>query len=271
MQNFAIVVEGAHDASFLGQLLKARGFLAANRLSLVPEHWKILFPKAFPMDGETLDRVMRFPDVFTQDEVVIGITTSGSDSRIISTLRSVIDAIGPASLAGIAVFIDIDKQDTAVRFAAIQKRIIAMNKAAEDEGQPGYPIAVPQIAGVMKAGRPPVGVFLFPDNKNSGALEDILLECARINHPAIAKAAVSFVADLDRTSPTDQVDLKLLRSGMGKGKAVVGTIANLLKPGASIASSLAQTEWLAEPANQHELVGGANAFLGALLDGGQQA
>jgi len=269
MANFAVVVEGGYDASFLGQLLKARGFLAATRLSLVPEYWKILFPKTFPMDGETLERVMRFPEIFTRDDVAIGITTSGSDSRLISTLRSVIDAVGPASLAGIAVFIDIDKYDPATRFASIQKQITAMNNAAVAEGQPGYPVAVPQVAGVMEAGTPPVGVFLFPDNLQSGALEDILLECARINHPVIATAAITFIANLDHSCPPDQVDLRALRAGMGKGKATVGTIANLLKPGVSVASSLAQTNWLAQAALQHALVRGADRFLGALLDGGQ--
>ena len=269
MRNFAVVVEGAHDASFLGQLLKARGFAAAKKLCLVPEDWKILFPRVFPMDGDTLERVMRFPEIFTQDDVAIGITTSGSDSLLISTLRSVIDAMGPASLAGIAVFIDIDKHDAATRFASIQKQITAMNSAAIVEGQPGYPIAIPQIAGVMEAGMPPVGVFLFPDNIQPGALEDVLIECAKINHPAIATAAITLIEDLDKNSPTNQVDLKALRAGMGKGKAKVGTIANLLKPGVSVASSLAQTNWLAQPAFQHALVGGADAFLGALLDGGR--
>lgn len=157
MPNFVIVVEGAHDASFLGQLLKARGFAAARRLSLVPASWKILFPKVFPMDGETLDRVMRFPEIFTKDDLTIGITTSGSDNRLISTLRSVIDALGPTSLAGIAVFIDIDMHNATRRFAAIQRQIVAMNNAALEEGQPGYPIAVPQTAGVMEDGTPPVG------------------------------------------------------------------------------------------------------------------
>jgi hypothetical protein len=269
MLNFAIVVEGAHDASFLGQLLKARGFAGTTKLRLVPDDWKILFPKAFPMDGETLDRVMRFPEVFTREGVAIGITTSGSDNRLISTLRSVIDALGPASLAGIAVFIDIDKNDAAARFVSMQKQITAMNKAALDEGQPGYPIAVPKIAGVMEAGRPPVGVFLFPDNRQPGALEDILIECARINHPAIATAAITLVADLDNICPADQIDLRALRAGMGKGKATVGTIANLLRPGVSVASSLAQTNWLAQRALEHALVSNADAFLGALLDGGQ--
>jgi len=265
MPNFAIVVEGAHDASFLGQLLKAMGFAPVNKLSLVPSDWKILFPKVFPMDGEALERVMRFPEVFIQGNLTIGITTSGSDSRLISTLRAVIDAVGPGALAGIAVFIDVDKHGAAVRFASIQKQITLMNQVALDEGQPGYPITVPQIPGVIEAGVPPIGVFLFPNNAQFGALEEILIECAKINHPDIAAAAIALVKELDENRPFDQSDLKALRAGMGKGKATVGTIANLVRPGASIASSLAQSSWLAEPALQHAFVVGASAFLQSLL------
>jgi hypothetical protein len=266
MPNYAIIVEGAHDASFLGQLLKARGFATATKLSLVPLDWQVLFPKVFPMDGETLERVMRFPEIFTRDDLVVGITTAGSDSRLISTLRSVIDAMGTSMLVGVAVFIDIDKQDAETRFASVQKQIIAMNNAALEEGQPGYPIVVPKKPGVIEGGAPQVGVFLFPDNCQPGALEDILVACAQTNHPQIASAAIALVADIDKACPIGQADLKHLRSGMGKSKATVGTIATLLKPGASVASSLAQTNWLAHPALEHKFVSSADAFLGALLD-----
>jgi hypothetical protein len=267
MPNYAIVVEGAHDASFLGQLLKVRGFAAATKLSLVPSDWQVLFPRAFPMDGETLERVMRFPEIFSREDLVVGITAAGSDSRLISTLRSVIDAMGTSTLRGIAVFIDVDKHDAATRFTSVQKQIAAMNRAAFEEGQPGYPITVPKKPGVMEVGSPQVGVFLFPDNNRPGALEDILVACAKTNHPEIAAAAIALVADIDMACPVGQEDLKHLRSGMGKGKATVGTIANLLRPGVSVASSLAQTSWLAHPAFENDLVGGADAFLRALLDG----
>jgi len=235
---------------------------------MVPADWKILCPKTFPMDGETLERVMRFPEIFTQThgDLTIGITTSGGDDRLISTLRSVIDAMGPAALAGIAVFVDTDKHDADARFAWIQGQITATNKAALDEGQPGYPIAVPRKAGAMEGSAPPIGVFMFPDNLQRGALEDILLECARINHPDIAAAAVAVVRDLDKNRPVDHADLKALRAGMGKGKAMAGIVANLLRPGVSLASSLAQTKWLAQPAFKHALVSGVDGFLEALLD-----
>lgn len=266
MAIFAIVVEGAHDASFLGQLLKARGFKAANKLSFVPVEWRSLFPKNFPMDGENLERVMRFPEVFTKDDVSIGITTAGSDSRLISTLRAVVDAVGSDTVTGIAVFVDIDKHGAANRFASMQEQIVAMNSAASKEGQPGYPIIVPTAPGVMEKGSPALGVYLFPDNTQNGALEDILIECARVNHPEITTEALALIKKIDATCKDDQRDLKNLRSGMGFGKATVGTIANVLKPGSSVASSLSQTSWLTDAAMENAFVGKADSFLGSLLE-----
>ena len=265
MPNIAIVVEGAHDASFLGQLLKRRGFSAVRKLADIPDDWRSLFPRMFPVDGENLERVMRFPEVHTLDDLAVGIMTAGSDSRVISTLRVVIDAIGTGSLAGIGLFVDTDSHGVAQRFAQIQKQLNALNAAATQANEPGYPIAVPSSPGTIEVADLPVGVFLFPDNQANGALENVLIACAQENHSEIAAASLALVSQLDHGCPQGQKDLKSLRAGMGMQKAAVGAIANVLKPGASVAASLAQTSWLEEPAAKHELVKGADEFLSALL------
>jgi len=265
MPLFSIVVEGSHDASFLGQLLKKRGFKGLNKLSQVPAEWRVLFPRQFPLDGENLDRIMRFPEIFVNDDVSIGLTTAGSDSRLVSTLRLVLDAIGSDQLAGVALFIDIDDNDADERFKSVCKRLTAMNDAAATEGQPGYPIVIPAAAATMTAGPPAVGVYMFPDNASQGCLEDLLLECAHANHPHLAAASVTLVQDVDTVCPAGQADLKAMRSGMGRKKAAVGTIANLLRPGVSVAASLAQTKWLADQALNLAMVQQADDFLGELL------
>lgn len=266
MPLFAIVVEGSHDASFLGQLLKARGFSSVNKLSKVPVEWKPLFPRQFPLDGENLERIMRFPEVFVREEVSVGIVTAGSDSMLVSTLRAVLDAVGSDQFSGIALFIDIDHHDAGTRFESVRKRLSAMNDAASKEGQPGYPIVIPAVAGEIAVGEPAVGVYMFPDNAASGCLEDLLLECASTNHPQVAAAGVALVADLDAACADDQADLKALRAGMGRKKASVGAIANVLRPGASVAASLAQTKWLADDAMSLGLVKATDSFIGDLLN-----
>lgn len=265
MNNFAIIVEGAHDASFLGQILKKRNFERIKKLSLVPDEWKKLFPKNFPTDGDNLERVMRFPEVFISNDLTIGILTSGSDSHITRTLRSVIDVMGLDSFSGIAIFIDIDNNKVEKRLDWIKNEIKAMNEGALEEDLPGYPITIPQAAGVMESGSPRVGIFLFPDNMKSGALENILIQCAQNNHPDITKKAISLVDDLDKDLPPNHAGVKFLRSGMGKEKAKVGIIANLLKPGASAAASLAQTEWIPNPYPPDSLIYKVDTFFDDFL------
>lgn len=266
MPIFAMIVEGSHDASFLGQLLKARGFSAVRTLSKVPVEWKPLFPRQFPLDGENLDRIMRFPEVYVSGDVSVGIATAGSDSRLVSTLRVVLDAIGGDELSGVALFIDIDHHSPVARFESMQKLLSVMNEAASKEGQPGYPIVVPNAAGTIEAGQPAIGVYMFPDNAASGCLEDLLLECASTNHPQIAAAGITLISDIDTACPADQADLKSLRAGMGRKKASVGAIANILRPGASVAASLAQTGWLSDDARTLGLVQATDDFIGQLLN-----
>ena len=265
MPNFAIVVEGAHDASFLGQILKANGFSQAKMLNDVPDTWRILFPKAFPVDGQSLNRVIRFPEILTKGDLAVGISTSGSDSKLISTLRSVLDALGTESLKAAAIFVDIDQHHPTARFQEIRRAMIAMNNAANDELQPGYPVVVPDAAGLIKVGAPSVGIFMFPDNVNSGALESILIECALHSHPRITEAATCLVDDLNSNCPINQSDMKNLRKGMGTLKAKAGVVANLLMPGTSLAVSLAQTNWLQGDAFAAAKIVEITAFLRNLI------
>ncbi|WP_311273292.1 MULTISPECIES: DUF3226 domain-containing protein [unclassified Rhizobium] len=244
MSNAAIIVEGGHDASFLGQILKTRGFKAVNSLDAVPEAWTIMFPRRYPVDGNSLDRVIRFPEVYIRDEVVVGIVTAGSDSRLVSTLRNTIDAIGISNLNLVALFVDIDSNTPDNRFSELKNALSAMNTAAIEEKAPGYPITLPQSPGTIEEGAPKSGIYMFPDNLRNGSLETVLLECAKVHHADIAQASIEFIDNINASAERGRKDLKLLRSGMGMLKAKTSIVANILKPATSLAASLAQSTWL---------------------------
>lgn len=265
MKLYSIVVEGAHDASFLAHLLKKRGFSRLHMLLEVPEPWVAMIPRKFPFDGDKLDRVMRFPEIFVQDEISVGIFTSGSDSQLIKTLRDVLDGVGIDEFAGVAIFIDIDDHEPATRFNKLCKRIQAMNAAAATEKQPGYPIVIPTSVGMMEAGAPAVGVYMFPDNSSQGCLEDMLIQCANANHLHLTRPSGTLIKYVDTKCARDLKELKDFRSGSGRKKALVGTIANLLRPGVSVAVSLAQTEWLSDDALKLDSVKKVDEFLENLL------
>ena len=244
MSNAAIIVEGGHDASFLGQILKTRGFKAVKGLDAVPNAWDIMFPRRYPVDGNSLDRVIRFPEIYVRDEIVVGIVTAGSDSRLVSTLRATIDAIGSSNLNLVALFADVDSNTPEGRFSELTNALSAMNSAAIEEKAPGYPIPIPRSAGIIEEGAPKSGIYMFPNNFENGSLETVLLECAKIHHADITQASIKLIDDIDASAEPARDDLKLLRSGMGMLKAKASIVANILKPATSLAASLAQSTWL---------------------------
>jgi hypothetical protein len=67
MDYLLIVVEGPHDAAFVGILLRERGFGRTRLRTQVDPFWAPLIPTQFPSNPEgRLDHVVKFPDFYTR-------------------------------------------------------------------------------------------------------------------------------------------------------------------------------------------------------------
>ena len=192
MAHAVLVVEGAHDASFFGQLIRARGYKRAGTLSDVPEFWMPLIPRRYPTDpAGRLDRVIQFPEIHvSNDGDTLGIIVAGGEERLIEGLRTPLEQLGPSSFAGIGMALDTDQLSScAARFDMLVSRFSQLNADASAEGTPGFPLELPREPGVAVAGPPKLGVYLFPDNMRQGTLETVLLECLNTEQSQIARAA----------------------------------------------------------------------------------
>ena len=173
MAHTVLVVEGAHDASFFGQLIRARGYKRAGTLSDVPEFWMPLIPRRYPTDpAGRLDRVIQFPEIHvSNDGDTLGIIVAGGEERLIEGLRTPLEQLGP-SFAGIGMALDTDQYDPHVRLGSTcsSQDLVNSNADASAEGTPGFPLELPREPGVAVAGPPKLGVYLFPDNMRQGTL-----------------------------------------------------------------------------------------------------
>lgn len=77
------------------------------------------------------------------------------------------------------------------------------------------------------------------DNKNSGALESILVKCASVTYPEYAAGAGRFIGGIDAAR-------KKKWRPFDADKALVACIVSILKPGMSNTSSIAQDEWVCD-------------------------
>ncbi|UWR86975.1 DUF3226 domain-containing protein [Phaeobacter inhibens] len=240
MQNIVFVVEGSHDVSFIGKLLKGKGFSKIQSHSYIPDDWRTLYPVKFPFHDDQLDRVVRFPEIYIKDTLAVGLINSGGDSKLISSLRNALDAIGEGKIRAAVIFSDADDKTADYRFKWSQSELRNLNESAVDEGAQGYPVTIPSEIASLEGHAPKVGVFVFPNNKDCGSLEDVLFSCSEISHPELSKGAKGLVNALDEDLEPDHRSLKKMRRGLGKAKSTMGTIATILKPGSSLAVAVEQ-------------------------------
>jgi hypothetical protein len=248
MALYLLVVEGAHDAAFFGHILRLRNYARVNYYNNVPDHFRRLVPEKYPPDAKGyLGKVIRFPEFFktANGEHSIAVAVAGSDDNLIKTLRTPIELLDVTSFRGIGIALDADWEYTAAqRLTAMRQRLDQLNNEGAGDGLPGFPLTLPGQAGVFVDTPPRVGVHVFPDNNSQGALENVLLSCAAANHTIVYDRANQMVASIHTDCPPDDEGLKTFRTQSGRHKAQAGIIANVLRPGGSLAVSLVGTRWL---------------------------
>lgn len=266
MANVLIVVEGAHDAAFIGVLLNERGYTMVEEVSDLPQVWQPLIPRAFPATNR-LSHVVAYPDVYRHPTEAhsIAIKTAGSVAQLTSELRAAVEILRLSELHTIAMFADADTSQAEAQFAKLSNALSALNRVAADDSLDGFPLAIPQQPGEFASGSPRVGIYLFPDNEKAGTLETLLLECGAHLMPTICEPASGFVRSIDTSHHPEDNRLKRLRKGAGRDKAVAGVIANVNWPGSSLAVALTKSDWLTKPEEKDLAIERVRSFIRDLL------
>lgn len=269
MAHHLIVVEGAHDAAFLGKLLHRENFSQVQNLADVPKFWSALIPSQYPVDPlGRLERIIVFPDIYISDgrEHTIAVSVAGSDTNLVKTMRAALEIKEVEDFSTITIFTDTDFElDEEARFNALCQRLDALNSEAEVEKQPGFPLVLPSRVAALAEGAPKVGIYLWPGDGRRGTLENVLLECAEISEPVLKSASVKFIEEVHGGYSAESVSIKKSRTPSGSLKATCGGLASILKPGGSVAVSLRQSRWLPENAALPDSANRAREYLVSIL------
>lgn len=234
MANYSlIVVEGPHDVELVYRLLSPFGLERVKLKSTLESYWHGLIPTKFPHKGNLLKR-MPVP-VFVQNENhSIAIHSAIGDSRLAESVQESCATLNAEELTGIGVVLDADSRKTAAeRYETFAAKLLKF----------GY--ALPDVPGEVRDGSPHLGAFVLPDNNAQGTLEDILLECAGQVYPELLASAQTHVANAANVIPGLAKDeRRSFQKPAGSNKAVVGSIANVLRPGKAIQVSLQDNRWI---------------------------
>jgi hypothetical protein len=173
----------------------------------------------FPPSGN-LQKRMPVPLFLRSPTHVVAVQVAMGDTRQINTLEEDSIKLDLARLTGIGIFLDADAAISPVgRYVRVRDGLRAKNFAF-----PGDP-------GIVSEGAPRLGAFVLPDNRSQGTLEDILLECGRQVYPGLVATATAHVDAAFQDASLVSDDLDELRKPAGRNKAIIGSMASILKPG----------------------------------------
>lgn len=249
-----LVVEGPHDVEFVYRLLSPFGL---SRVRLEPEldpFLAPLIPRAYPPDGDMQKR-MPIPLFLQSNSHAVAIHSAIGDARLVQTIEENATLVPFSAMTSVGVLLD---SDTGV---APTDRYIAIRDALRGKG-----FAFPDDAGTVTAVLPHLGAFVFPDNRTQGTLENLLLDCANQVYPTLLPTATLHVdaAFVDHTLSSK--DRKELQKPAGRNKAVVASIASILRPGRAVQVSIQDNRWLRNSALTLPRVKAVQDFLVVLLE-----
>lgn len=235
-----LVVEGPTDVEFVARVLKTAGLVRIRYQSQLDPFWIPLIPPTFPYKDDLLKRVP-VPMFLSNATHTIAIHSAQGLTRMVETVQEDLSLLPRDVIQSIGFVLDADTTETPNdRFNALKTQI----------GHLMLPLTFPQQPGQVQHSKPNTGAFVMPDNHTSGTLETVLLECAQLHYPQLLSNAQAFVNGVDSNVLTAG-DLEEFSKPAGRQKTLIGSIANVLKPGKSVQVSIQDNRWVNAESLQH--------------------
>ena len=231
-----IVVEGPQDVEFLIGLLKFYHLKRVRFLSSLDKFWETLIPKNYPLDDDLTKRVP-VPYFVQNEQLSIALHSAIGDTRIAQTIEESLNLIQPSQLFSVGIFADADYRETP------QERFNKLITKLSDIDLPN--LLPPSQIGQVNNHSPHCGIFIAPNNRDQGTLENILLECAKINYSDLLNLSQTYIESIDRNQLTKN-DLEDFKKPAGEKKAIISSISSILRPGKALQVSLQDNRWLDE-------------------------
>lgn len=266
-----LLVEGPHDAEFMARLLKLRGFEQKKTVSTIPEIYQKLIPKDYPAKDENGKEALLtdphpVPRFYQNGDQWLFILIGGG-SKSAQTLAKALRAARIAGFSVDAIGVILDQDQEATPNKARDHFITKFEQQQDLPAQLDFKIT----PGTVNSGSPRLGLFVLPDNQNTGALEDLLLECGEKQYKALKDKALSFRDDAFANADLTKEDWASYGEPDGqkhlskKKKAWVSAMGAVLTPSFAIQNSIRDNRWLEDEALKLPRIQSAQKFLDDLI------
>ncbi|MDY6781367.1 MAG: DUF3226 domain-containing protein [Cyanobacteriota bacterium] len=227
---YAIIgVEGPQDQAFVKKVLKLLKFKSFDgKESNLDNFWRKLIPR-YPKKGNLYKRLDMPSIAFTETHSVA--IYAGEGSNLTTNLDDILlnHTEYQTALTAFGVIADADKESPA---EVTQNYSNYLKEHFSN---------FPDKPGMINSASTRTGIYILPDNKNSGVLDTLLCSCGEIAYPEFWERATSY---LDRFSDDERKSLKW--KPFAREKALVATVVSVLKPGKTNTASLADNNWVSQ-------------------------
>lgn len=245
-----LLVEGPHDAEFMARLLAMRGFSQKKKVSEIPDIYRRLIPKDYPaMNEKGKEAPLTDPHPVPRFYENAGrwvFILIGGGSKAPQTLAKALRTSRLAGFSVDAIGVILDQDLEAAPEEARDKFIVEFAKEQDLPLEVGFNLT----PGAVVKGPPSLGLFVLPDNQNTGALEDLLLQCGEVHYKSLMDKALAFRDDALANAGLTPMDFKDygpkdgLKEISKKKKAWVSTMGAILMPSVAIQNSIRENRWL---------------------------
>jgi len=250
-----LVVEGPHDVEFVYRLLSPFGMMRVKHEDELDTFFSPLIPRQYPPKGD-LQKRMSTPLLLQNETHTIAIHSATGDSQLVNVMTDNAEMLDLNAIVGIGILLDSDKQISASkRYHDIKQELVKKSPQFKLHDE----------AGKVKQGMPKLGGFVLPDNTTDGTLEDLLLESSSLVYPELLSIAKEYV-NAATNIKLSKDDLKDFNKPSGKNKAVIGAMANILRPSKAVQVSIQDNNWLKGEALSLTRIQSVQKFLQTLFE-----
>jgi hypothetical protein len=247
-QHFLIAVEGNHDQSFIGRVLqKALEFCKfegthqeLKEIFEIDQFWRKFIPIYPSDDGKVYER-LNPPSFFynKNQEIYIGIYVGGGSSLVSNLELQLSNNSGYLEyLSGFAVIADADRQ-------AAHEVANNYSKGLADLF-PGFG-SVKNCIGQVVTDPLRMGIYILPNNKDQGVLENLMTQCGSLVYIDYLEKAEAYIQQfLDEENKLLNSYSHLKWKPFDREKALIATVVSVLQPGCTNTVSIAQDKWISK-------------------------
>lgn len=234
MEYHVCIVEGIHDVHVLQKVLKLQRFETIKKKDLLDSYWLKVLPTQYPTNPEgDLYKRPDIPYFMGKEAHQIAILIANGEDGFNKTLKMLVAQIEINQLSSIGLFADADERTAREKYEWLTKQLRGTVFDSYIDAN-----VYPEVHQENLR----LGIYIFPDNKRTGTLEDVLLAGGEEEYPELMREAEKYIGAVENQRPKGARAKNF--KGASRHKMQFGVMTNVFKPGKANQVSIADNDWI---------------------------